>query len=163
MRARKVWGEGPESPPPNPHGCIRREGTSEGPQRRVDRRLEEGAKAVGGGYCRLQMPLKLALAVRGQWLGVGWVPSTEGGGTPPPHASLPTPRPCPAQTISPSAQVEGITSSGRSFLRTVEAVAPDAQRAAREGALEEWVHGSRRQRATSRRSLAKATSFLRCF
>ena len=30
-----------------------------------DRRLEEVAKAVGGGYCRLQMPLKLALAVRG--------------------------------------------------------------------------------------------------
>ena len=27
--------------------------------------LEEVAKAVGGSYCRLQMPLKLALAVRG--------------------------------------------------------------------------------------------------
>ena len=35
------------------------------PQRRVDRRLEEVAEAVGGGYCRLQMPLKLALAVKG--------------------------------------------------------------------------------------------------
>ena len=35
-----------------------------GPQRRLDRRLEEVAEAVGGGYCRLQMPLKLALAVR---------------------------------------------------------------------------------------------------
>ena len=38
------------------------------PQRRphkwLDKRLEEVAKAVGGGYCRLQMPLKLALAVR---------------------------------------------------------------------------------------------------
>ena len=34
-------------------------------QRRVDRRLEEVAKAVGGGYYRLQMPLRLALAVRG--------------------------------------------------------------------------------------------------
>ena len=33
------------------------------PQKRLDRRLEEVAKAVGGGYCRLQMPLKLALAV----------------------------------------------------------------------------------------------------
>ena len=43
------------------------------PQRRLDRRLEEVAEAVGGGYCRLQMPLKLALAVRGtvagHWLG----------------------------------------------------------------------------------------------
>jgi hypothetical protein len=27
-------------------------------------RLEEVAKAVGGGYCRLQTPLKLALGVR---------------------------------------------------------------------------------------------------
>ena len=31
----------------------------------MDRRLEEVAKAVGGGYCLLQMPLNLALAVRG--------------------------------------------------------------------------------------------------
>ena len=36
-----------------------------GPQRRLDRRLEEVAKAVGGGYRRLHMPLKLALGVRG--------------------------------------------------------------------------------------------------
>ena len=35
------------------------------PQKRLDRRLEEVAKAVGGGYCRLQMPLSLVLAVRG--------------------------------------------------------------------------------------------------
>ena len=34
------------------------------PQRRLGRRLEEVAKAVGGGYCRIQMPLKLALGVR---------------------------------------------------------------------------------------------------
>ena len=32
------------------------------PQQRLDRRLEEVAKAVGGGYSRLQMPLRLALA-----------------------------------------------------------------------------------------------------
>ena len=31
------------------------------PQRQLGRRLEEVAKAVGGGYCRLQIPLKLAL------------------------------------------------------------------------------------------------------
>ena len=35
------------------------------PQRRLDRRLEGVAKAVGGGYCRLHMPLKPALGVRG--------------------------------------------------------------------------------------------------
>ena len=54
--------------------------------------LEEVAKALGGGYCRLQMPLKLALAVRetvaGHMLG-----ALEGGaGVPPPplsNASLP--------------------------------------------------------------------------
>ena len=35
------------------------------PQRRLGRRLEEVAEVVGGGYCRLQMPLRLALGVRG--------------------------------------------------------------------------------------------------
>ena len=34
------------------------------PQRRLDRRLGEVAKAVGGGYRQLHMPLKLALGVR---------------------------------------------------------------------------------------------------
>ena len=33
-------------------------------QKRLDRRLEEVAKAVGGCYCRLEMPMKPALAVR---------------------------------------------------------------------------------------------------
>ena len=51
------------------------------PQRRLDRRLEEVVKAVGGGYCRLEMPPKLALAVRetvaGHRLG-----ALEGGGGP---------------------------------------------------------------------------------
>ena len=40
-----------------------------GPQRRLDRRLEEVAQAVGGGYCRLRMPL--ALGVRGTVAGHG--------------------------------------------------------------------------------------------
>ena len=55
---------------------------------RLGRRLEEVAKAVGGGYCRLQMPLTLALGVRetvaghrlGSWRG--------GGGSLPSNASL---------------------------------------------------------------------------
>ena len=33
-------------------------------QQRCDRRLKEVAKAVGGSYCRLQMPSRLALSVR---------------------------------------------------------------------------------------------------
>ena len=53
---------------PRPKGCDSRDAL-EGkrpqrwPQQPLDRRLEEVAKAVGGGYCRLQMPLKLALGV----------------------------------------------------------------------------------------------------
>ena len=45
--------------------ALERKGPQTRPQRRLGRRLEEVAKAVGGSYCRLQMPLKLALAVRG--------------------------------------------------------------------------------------------------
>ena len=49
-----------------PQGCIRREekAPQRRPQQRLDRRLEEVAQAVGGGYCRLQMPLKPAFGVR---------------------------------------------------------------------------------------------------
>ena len=46
-------------------GRSRRGGASSRPQRWLGRRLEEVAEAVGGGYCRLQMPLRLALGVRG--------------------------------------------------------------------------------------------------
>ena len=52
-------------------------------------RLEEVAKAVGGGYCRLQMPLSLALGVRetvaGHRLGA------LRAGTPPPVQCIPAP------------------------------------------------------------------------
>ena len=77
---------------------------AEGPQRWPQKRLgREEVKAVGGGYCQLPMPLKLALAVRetvaGHRLGVlkgGWVPppsnaSLGGGGCP--CLLLPVPRP----------------------------------------------------------------------
>ena len=59
------------------------------PQKRLGRRLEEVAKAGGGGYCRLQMPLKLALAVMGTVAGHR-LGALEGGGYPPPpsNASL---------------------------------------------------------------------------
>ena len=66
--------------------CSKAALEGKGPQRRsqkrLDRRLEEVAKAVGGGYCRLQMPLKLAVTVRetvaGHSLG-----ALEEGGFPP--------------------------------------------------------------------------------
>ena len=63
-----------------------RKGPQRRPQRRLGRRLEGVAKAVAGGYCRLQMPLKLALGVRGTVAGhrLG-VPERGGrGGVPPP-------------------------------------------------------------------------------
>ena len=43
--------------------ALEEKGPQRRPKERLDRRLEEVAKAVGGGYCRLQMPLRLALAV----------------------------------------------------------------------------------------------------
>ena len=56
--------------------------------RRLDRRLD-GVAGFRGGYCPLQMPLKLVRSVRGTV--AGHRPSAlEGGGTPPPpsNASL---------------------------------------------------------------------------
>ena len=58
-------------------GCIRREGTSEAG-------LGEVAKAFGGGYCQLQMPLRLALGVRGTAGGRKLGALEGGGGTSPP-------------------------------------------------------------------------------
>ena len=62
-------------------GALEGKGSRRRPQKRLGRRLEEVGKAVGGGYCRLQMPLKPALARQGRGGG--------GGGTlPPSNASL---------------------------------------------------------------------------
>ena len=60
-----------------------------GREGRLGRRLEEVAKAVGGGYCRLQMPLRLALAVRKTVAGhrLGASQRGGGGGYPPPPSS----------------------------------------------------------------------------
>ena len=52
-------------PTPSPRGALEGKGPQRWPRKRLGRRLEEVAKAVRGGYCRLQMPLKLARAVRG--------------------------------------------------------------------------------------------------
>ena len=65
-------------------GCIRREGTSEAAPESVRQSVGGGCpKRLGGGYCRLQMPLKLVLTVRetvaGHRLG-----ALEGGGNLPP-------------------------------------------------------------------------------
>ena len=71
-----MWGGG------GTRDALERKGSQRQPQKRLDRRSEEVAKAVGDGYCRLQMPLELALAVRetvaGHRLG-----ALEGGYIPP--------------------------------------------------------------------------------
>ena len=58
--------------------ALEGKGSQGPPRRRLDGWLQEGAKAVGGGYCRLHMSLRLALAIRGtvagHRLGIGWVP-----------------------------------------------------------------------------------------
>ena len=66
------------------------EGPQRRPQMRLGRRLEGVAKAVGGGYCRLQMPLKLAFAVRETGAGHRLVAleGRGGGALPPSDASL---------------------------------------------------------------------------
>ena len=64
-------------------GCIRRKGASEAAPKAV-RQAVEVAKAVGGGYCRLQMPLKLAFAVSGTVAGHGLCALRGGGGGVPP-------------------------------------------------------------------------------
>ena len=72
--------------PPPPRDALE----EKGPQRRLDRRLEEVAKAVGGSYCRLQMPAG-SWRSWGQWLGVGWAPQR--GGCLPPLPIHPCPLP----------------------------------------------------------------------
>ena len=69
--------------------ALEGKGLQRRPEKRLDRRLEEVAKAVGGGYCRLPKPFKLAPAVRetvaGDRLGAL---EAGGGGSPPSNASL---------------------------------------------------------------------------
>ena len=80
-------------PPPPPCPGMHEKGRHlrRQPQKRFDRRLEEVAKAVGGGYCRLQMPLKLALGVR-ETLSGHRLGALEGGL--PPFQCIPAPAPC---------------------------------------------------------------------
>ena len=61
-------------------------GSRRRPQKRLNMRLVGVVKAVGGGYCRLQMPLKPALGVRETVAGhrLGTLERGGQGGTPPP-------------------------------------------------------------------------------
>ena len=70
--------------------ALEGKGPQRRPQERLGRRLEEVAKAVGGGYCRLQMPLRLAFAVTGTVAGHRLGALGGGGGvtSPPSNASM---------------------------------------------------------------------------
>ena len=73
-----------------PVDAVEGKGPQRWPQRRLGRRLEEVAEAVGGGYCRLQMPLTLVLGVRGTVAGHRLGALEKGGfqcipGSSPPH------------------------------------------------------------------------------
>ena len=67
-----------------PKDALEGKGPQRRPQKRLGRRSEEVAKAVGAGYCLLQMPVRLALAVRGTVAGHRLGALEGGGGTPPP-------------------------------------------------------------------------------
>ena len=77
---------------PNARDALEEKGPRRQPQKRLDRRSEAVGKAVAGSFCRLQMPLKLALGVRetvaGHRLG-----ALERGTFPPSNASLDGPTP----------------------------------------------------------------------
>ena len=88
---RRSWTSQNKDIPPKPRGvsqvsdrdALEGKGPQGRPQRRLDGRLEEAAEAVGGGYCRLQMPLSPALGVRGTVAGHGLGALEGGQGTPP--------------------------------------------------------------------------------
>ena len=75
----------PAVPLQAPGDALEGKGPQRRPQKRLDRRLAGVAKAVGAGYCRLQMPLRLALGVRETVAGhrLGALEGGGGGGSPP--------------------------------------------------------------------------------
>ena len=58
---RGSWGVGGSNAPPPPRDALEGRGPQRRPKERLDRRLQGVAKAVGGGSCRLQMPLGPAI------------------------------------------------------------------------------------------------------
>ena len=80
-----------EAPPLVTRDALEGKGPQRQPQQPLHKRLEEAVKAVAGGYCRLQMPLQLALGVRGTVAGhrLGALEGGGGGCTSPPFQCIP--------------------------------------------------------------------------
>ena len=76
---------------PQPRDAFEGKGSQRRPQERLGRRLEEVAEAVGGGYCRLQMPLRPALGIRGTVAGRRLGALEGGGGYFPPFQCISAP------------------------------------------------------------------------
>ena len=76
---------------PRPRDASEGKGPQSQTQKRLGRRLEEAPTAVGGGYCRLQIPLRLALVVRGTVAGHRLGALEGGGDTTPPFQCIPAP------------------------------------------------------------------------
>ena len=70
-------------------GGGKEKGPPRRPQQPFGRRLEDVVEAVGAGYCRLQMPLRLALGVRGTVAGHRLGALERGGGYLPPFRCIP--------------------------------------------------------------------------
>ena len=98
-------GTGPQAPSPG-RDALEGKGPHRRPQRWLGRRLEGVAEAVGGGYCRLQTPLMLALGVMGTVAGLR-LGALEAGGGVPPFQCIPAPfrpTPCKATMSSPDGE-----------------------------------------------------------
>ena len=95
-----------------PRDALDGKGPQRRPQKRLGRRLEEVAEAVGGGYCRLQMPL--ALGVGGTVAGhrLGALERGRGGGLPMNPCN--TPR-MPSQAQPPTSASRGHRGIFRAF------------------------------------------------
>ena len=77
--------------------ALEGKGPQRQPRKRLGKRLEEAAKAVGGSYCWLQMPWKLALCVRGTVAGHRLGALQGGGGGSPPSLRYTMPHPAQPQ------------------------------------------------------------------
>ena len=89
--------------PPPPRDALERKGPHRRPPAAVRQAVGGGCRGGWGGYCRLQMPLRLALGVRGTVAGHR-LGALEGGGTSPPFQCIPAPPPPqpPLQTKTPA-------------------------------------------------------------